>query len=69
MPIGQGHKEYGRFASDRGTHPLDLVSSFAVTAAPELLWGSTRVRIEATNRSHEVARLESLEGEGRESIR
>jgi anaerobic selenocysteine-containing dehydrogenase len=69
MPIGQGHEEFGRFASGRGVHALDLVSSFAATASPELLWGATRVRIEATRRKHEVARLESLEGEGRESIR
>ncbi len=69
MPIGQGHQDFGRFASGRGTHALDLVSSFTATATPELLWGATRVRIEPTGRTHEVARLESLEGEGRESIR
>jgi anaerobic selenocysteine-containing dehydrogenase len=69
MPIGQGHAEFGRFASGRGAHALNLVSAFAATASPELLWGSSRVNIEATKRSHEVARLESLEGEGRESIR
>jgi anaerobic selenocysteine-containing dehydrogenase len=69
MPIGQGHREYGRFAMDRGVHALDLVASFTATASPELLWGATRVRIEPTHRKHVVARLESLEGEGRESIR
>ncbi len=69
MPLGQGHKEFGRFANKRGVNALDLIASFAATASPELLWGSTRVRIEPTRRKHEVARLESLEGEGRESIR
>ncbi len=69
LPIGQGHKEFGRFATDRGAHALGLVASFTATASPELLWGATRVHIEPTRRIHEVARLESLEGEGRESIR
>ena len=69
MPLGQGHNDFGRFASGRGVHAFDLVPSFTATASPELLWGASRVRIEATTRKHEVARLESLEGEGRESIR
>ncbi len=69
MPLGQGHEDFGRFANDRGVHALDLIASFAATASPELLWGSTRVRLEPTRQKHEVARLESLEGEGRESIR
>jgi anaerobic selenocysteine-containing dehydrogenase len=69
MPMGQGHKHYGRFASERGVNALDLVAAVDATASPDLHLGSTRVRIEPTHQEHEVARLESLEGEGRESIR
>ncbi len=69
IPIGQGHEEYGRFASGRGAHPLDLLSHVDATTSPEFLWVATRVRLEVTERRHQVARLESLEGEGRESIR
>jgi anaerobic selenocysteine-containing dehydrogenase len=69
MPVGQGHTQLGRFADDRGAWIMSLIAPFAATAQVRLLWASTRVSIEKTNRVHQVARLESIEGEGRESIR
>ena len=68
MPVGQGHSDYGRYAEDRGTNVVDL---FFPAAAPEigsLAWGTTRIRIEPTGRTYKLARLENLEGEGRESL-
>jgi hypothetical protein len=32
-------------------------------------WGSTRVRLEPVGRTAKLARLENLDGEGRETIR
>lgn len=69
MPVGQGHTSFGRFADDRGVNALDLIASFAATVDVQLLWASTRVAIEPTQRTYRVARLESLEGDGRETIR
>lgn len=65
IPTGQGHQDYGRFAAGRGSNVIDLL------AAPNgrLDWASTRVRIEPLGGSAQLARLESLDGEGRETIR
>jgi anaerobic selenocysteine-containing dehydrogenase len=67
MPLGQGHEDYGRFAEGRGANPLDLLAPS--TDQGQLQWGATLVRIEPTGEQAKLARLESLEGEGRESIR
>jgi anaerobic selenocysteine-containing dehydrogenase len=65
IPTGQGHRDYGRFAVGRGANVMELVAP----ADSSLLWASTRVRVEAVGEHLELARLESLEGEGRETIR
>jgi anaerobic selenocysteine-containing dehydrogenase len=46
MPLGHGHRDYGRYARGRGANPLDVVGPALVdgTSAPAL--ASTRVRIE-----------------------
>jgi len=69
MPIGEGHTSFGRFANDRGVRVMDLVAAFAATVNIQMLWASTRVAIEPTQRFYQIARLESLEGDGRETIR
>lgn len=65
IPTGQGHLDYGRFAAGRGANVIDLLSA----SDGQLAWASTRVRIEPLGRSASLARLESLDGEGRETIR
>lgn len=65
IPTGQGHRDYGRFAAGRGASVMELIAP----SGQGLLWASTRVRVEATGEHLELARLESLEGEGRETIR
>jgi anaerobic selenocysteine-containing dehydrogenase len=68
IPIGQGHQDYGRFASGRGSNVMDLIAS--TDSNPEMLnWASTRVRLERVGRVKNLARLESLDGEGQETIR
>jgi len=68
IPVGQGHTDYGRFAQGRGSSPLDLVAPIATADGGALAWGATRVRLEATGRRQTLARLESLDGAGRESL-
>jgi anaerobic selenocysteine-containing dehydrogenase len=65
IPIGQGHQDYGRYAAGRGSNVMDLISP----SDGRLQWGSTRVRLEKVGESSTLARLESLHGEGRETIR
>ncbi len=70
IPIGQGHRDYGRFAQGRGSNPLALLAPPSEQAHGSWLpWGATRVRIERTGRKQELARVESLDGAGREKLR
>jgi len=68
IPVGQGHSDYGRFAQQRGSNPLALVAPVTDPTSGTLAWGATRVRLEPTGRRHELPRLESLDGEGRENL-
>jgi anaerobic selenocysteine-containing dehydrogenase len=69
IPVGQGHTDYGRFAQRRGSNPLALLAPVTDPDTGALAWGATRVRVESTGRRRELARVESLEGAGRETLR
>jgi anaerobic selenocysteine-containing dehydrogenase len=69
MPVGQGHSDYGRYAEDRGTNVGDLLFPTISPKIGSLAWGTTRIRIEPTERTYKLARLENIEGEGREALR
>lgn len=69
IPIGQGHQDYGRFAqAATGSNPLELIAPITDPDTNSLAWGATRVRLSPTGRKKKLARLESLDGAGRESI-
>jgi len=68
IPVGQGHLDYGRFAARRGSNPLALVSPITDPDTGALAWGATRVRVEPTGKKKELARLENLDGAGRETL-
>lgn len=69
IPVGQGHQDYGRYArSVSGINPLALVAPVTDPNTGALAWGATRVRLKPTGRKHALARLESLDGDGRESL-
>jgi anaerobic selenocysteine-containing dehydrogenase len=68
VPVGQGHLDYGRFAARRGSNPLSLVAPVTAAETGALAWGVTRVRVESTGRKQTLARLESLDGAGRETL-
>ena len=68
IPVGQGHLDYGRFAARRGSNPLALVSPITDPESGALAWGATRVRVESTGKKKELARLENLDGAGRETL-
>jgi anaerobic selenocysteine-containing dehydrogenase len=69
IPVGQGHLDYGRFAgAASGSNPLRLVAPVTDPDTGALAWGATRVRLTPTGKKHTLARLESLDGEGREAL-
>jgi anaerobic selenocysteine-containing dehydrogenase len=68
IPVGQGHSDYGRFAERRGSNPIALLAPITDPDTGALAWGATRVRVEPTGRKQTLARLESLDGAGRETL-
>jgi anaerobic selenocysteine-containing dehydrogenase len=69
IPVGQGHSDYGRFAQAvSGSNPLALLAPVTDPETGALAWGATRVRLKLTGRQQLLARLESLDGKGRESL-
>lgn len=45
MPAGQGHENFGRFASGRGVNPLSILEPRSVGDSGALAWASTRVKL------------------------
>ncbi len=46
MPIGQGHTDYGRYASHRGANPLSILAPLFDAESGALALGATRIRLE-----------------------
>jgi menaquinone reductase, molybdopterin-binding-like subunit len=45
MPVGQGHQNFGRFASGRGSNPLSILAPLAEHQTGSLAWAATRVKL------------------------
>lgn len=45
MPIGQGHTNYTRYASNRGANPISILAPMTVEGTGSLAWAATRVKI------------------------
>jgi menaquinone reductase, molybdopterin-binding-like subunit len=45
MPIGQGHTQYGQYASNRGANPLVLLAPAVETASGAWAYSATRVQV------------------------
>jgi anaerobic selenocysteine-containing dehydrogenase len=45
MPVGQGHENFGRFASGRGANPLSIVAPVVEEHTGSLAWAATRVKL------------------------
>ena len=45
MPVGQGHEDFGRFASGRGANPLTILAPLAEKETGSIAWAATRVKI------------------------
>jgi anaerobic selenocysteine-containing dehydrogenase len=45
MPAGQGHENFSRYASGRGTNPLSILAPLAERETGSLAWAATRVKI------------------------
>jgi molybdopterin-containing oxidoreductase family iron-sulfur binding subunit len=45
MPVGQGHEQFTRYASGRGSNPLAILAPSVEPATGALAWAATRVAI------------------------
>ena len=45
MPIGQGHSNFSRYATNRGANPLSILAPSTDSETGSLAWAATRVRI------------------------
>lgn len=45
IPLGQGHRDMGRYAKGRGANPLQLLAVTIEGAASQPAWNATRVRV------------------------
>jgi menaquinone reductase, molybdopterin-binding-like subunit len=63
IPIGQGHRSYGRYADDRGVNPIELIPYKTDAKTGVIPLNSTRVRV---SKSDMPGKLVKLEGATRE---
>jgi len=45
MPVGQGHQNFGRFASGRGANPISILAPVLEQNTGSLAWAATRVKL------------------------
>jgi anaerobic selenocysteine-containing dehydrogenase len=45
MPVGQGHTNFTRYATDRGVNPIAILAPATVAETGTLAWSATRVKI------------------------
>jgi anaerobic selenocysteine-containing dehydrogenase len=45
IPVGQGHEEYGRYASGRGANPIKILAPQEEPTTGALAWAGTRVSV------------------------
>ena len=60
MPVGQGHSEYGRYASGRGANPIEILAPQVEPETGSLAWNATRVRLNPTGRRANLVRTSGL---------
>ena len=67
MPIGQGHTDFGRYATGRGANPLALLDPEPDAASGGPRWARTRIDATALALRRPLARLQgSFDQQGRE---
>ena len=58
VPIGQGHRAYGRYAKGRGVNPMVLLGPSFDPQSGSLATGGTRVRVERLKGGSRLPMLE-----------
>ncbi len=61
MPVGQGHENYTRYATNRGANPVSILAPLTIEETGTLAWAATRVKLTAVGRGKLVMFGASLE--------
>ncbi|MGE5141391.1 MAG: molybdopterin-containing oxidoreductase family protein [Rudaea sp.] len=61
IPTGQGHTDYGRYATNRGANVMALIGGQTVSTG-NVNWQTVRVKIDKTGRTARLARFENAPG-------
>ena len=69
MPVGQGHSNFTRYASKRGSNPVDLLAPVAHAETGTLAWAATRVKVARAGDPDGSLIMFSARGELRENPR
>ena len=68
MPLGQGHREMGRYARGRGANPLALLVTTIEGSAPQPVWNATRVRVNRISEKGELVTTGNPQGSYRSDL-
>jgi anaerobic selenocysteine-containing dehydrogenase len=68
IPLGQGHREMGRYARERGVNPLALLASIIEGYAPKPAWNATRVRVTRISEKGELVTAGNPQGSYRSDL-
>ncbi|MBL1433157.1 MAG: molybdopterin dinucleotide-binding protein [Gammaproteobacteria bacterium] len=63
VPMGQGHTEYGRYATGRGVNPLKMLATTSDVQTGELALCATRVTVVSTGRNEELVKMGGSESQ------
>lgn len=67
VPIGLGHKSYGRYAQNRGVNPIEILPVLTDEASGGFAWLSTKVNVSKTGKREQLVKTQdstSQEGRG-----
>lgn len=55
IPLGLGHKEYGRYAKQRGVNPINLLSKKTEEISGGMIWSPLNIKIDRVNKKKSLA--------------
>jgi hypothetical protein len=68
MPLGQGHRDSGRYAKGRGVNPLQLLVLNNEGPDPVPAWNATRVRVTRISDKGELVTAGNPQGSFRSEL-